>query len=86
MNSVILRVRTGDRLLKWETGHVERYRYANADADFRCAAYADLTREHLVAWADEHGGGFIFNVPESRVFRVAWRVLDALHRHGSEET
>ena len=76
MNSVILRVRTGDRLLKWETGHVERYRYANAD----------LTREHLVAWADEHGGGFIFNVPESRVFRVAWRVLDALHRHGSEET
>ena len=78
MNSVILRVRTGDRLLKWETGHVERYRYANADAD--------LTREHLVAWADEHGGGFIFNVPESRVFRVAWRVLDALHRHGPEET
>jgi hypothetical protein len=72
MNSVILRVRTGDRLLKWETGHVERYRYANADAD--------LTREHLVAWADEHGGGFIFNAPESRVFRVAWRMKEVFFR------
>lgn len=58
------------------TGVYEQRRYANTG----------LTREHLVAWADDHGGAFTLSFQKGKAWGVAWRILDALHRRRLEET